>query len=185
MNFKEINTYFNNLELHWELKWYKNMALISMQIIKPNFLQEIWDMINQKLLSLNAVKAAKIFKFRVEPQVEKQAAVWNTIFQHIIWLDFMSKKGINSIFIKSKLFTYKNADRIHSISYAVLFVDDWSGNFMHFNPKHQQLFFNCLQPYKFNLYQFYEIIFHLRICFNVTDAFKTLFAIFLNVESLF
>lgn len=65
--------------------------------------QEIWDMVAERLPALSARYAATVFHFRLRPQQEKHAAIWDAIFQDLTWVSTASGTGCGPILIGKDL----------------------------------------------------------------------------------
>lgn len=65
--------------------------------------QELWDMVTEYLPSLTAKYAATAFHFRLKPQQEKHAAIWDAIFQDLTWISAASSTGSEPVLIGKDL----------------------------------------------------------------------------------
>ena len=113
--------------------------------------QELWDNIIQNLPRLSALKASRVFHFRLPPARYKHTRVWEMIFKSQEWLDEAKSQGINPVLIGYDLENcYNSSQKGDEKNYLILQPGDMSGDFTTYNEESRQLFFSCLQPYNFD-----------------------------------
>lgn len=65
--------------------------------------QELWDMVADHLPSLSARYAATAFGFRLKPQQERHAGIWDAVFQDLTWVSAASSTGCEPVLIGKDL----------------------------------------------------------------------------------
>ena len=65
--------------------------------------QELWDLVVNNLPALPASYAATAFDFRLRPQQEKHAAIWDAIFQDLTWVYTANDTGYKPVLIGKDL----------------------------------------------------------------------------------
>ena len=104
---------------------------------------ELWDMIADHLPALSARYAATVFGFRLRPQQEQHAEIWNSIFQDLMWISTASSTSCEPVLIGKDLNHHRWGDSSQlESSYLVLLAKPLK------SPSERKLFLHSLRDHQ-------------------------------------
>ncbi len=104
--------------------------------------QELWDMIANHLPALSARYAATVFGFRLRPQQEQHAEIWNAIFRDLKWMSTAGSTGCEPVLIGKDLDRHRWGDSSQlENSYLVLLAKPFE------SPSERKLFLQSLRDH--------------------------------------
>ena len=105
--------------------------------------QELWDMVADNLPALSASYAATAFDFRLRPQQQRHAAIWDAIFQDPTWICKANDTGYEPVLMGKDLDRcWRNDVSPPESPYLVLLANPFQSR------SERKLFLQSLRGYK-------------------------------------